>query len=180
VRFNEESVFKLAQVIHCTTNQDYTIEDNMCCSPDNRPGLLLGLVKVKFWALPKKCNEYKTKVLVDVGLSKCLSVPIELSIVTPKLYKLNKCLQSGKLLLGVKSVFGNSKLEIKEMSPSPISVEDKLLIKKYSEQLSKMETELYSNNCATLLESTDKTLYYEKLCTLLYLEGDHRRRLMHR
>jgi len=85
--------------------QDYTIVNNMCCSPDNRPGLLLGLVKINFWALPKKYDEYKTKVLIDVGLSKCLSVPIELNITTPKLYKLNKCLQSGKLLLGIKSVF---------------------------------------------------------------------------
>jgi len=66
------------------------------------------------------------------------------------------------------------------MSTSPISVEDKLLINKYNEQLKKNETKLYSNNCATLLESTDKTLYHEKLCTLLYLEGDHRRRLIHR
>ena len=170
----------MAQVFHCTTKQNYKIEENMCCSPDNRPGLLLGLVRIDFWAVPKRCDEYKTDILVDVGLSKCLSVPLELKVVTPKLYKLNKCSESGKLLLQVGSVFSNSKVEIKEMSPtaSSISREDKVLIKKYTEQL--RQRDLYSNNCATLLESTDKTVYYEKLCTLLYLEGDHRRRLIQR
>ena len=150
----------------------------MCCSPDNRPGLLVGLVKVDFWAAPKKCDEYKNKILIDVGFSKCLSVPIELIVVIPKLYKLNKWLQSGKLLLGIQSIFSNSKLEIKELPLSSISLDDKVLIEKYSEQLK--QSDLYSNNCATLLESTDKALYYEKLCTLLYLEGDHRRRLIQR
>ena len=179
MRFNEESVFKMAQVLHCTTKQNYKIEENMCCSPDNKPGLLLGLVRIDFWAVPKKCDVYKNKVLIDVGLSKCLSVPLELKVVTPKLYKLNKCLRSGKLLLEIEGVFSNnSKLELKEMSPSSISVEDKVLIQKYSEQLKQIN--LYSNNCATLLESTDQAVYYEKLCILLYLEGDHRRRLIQR
>ena len=151
----------------------------MCCSPDNRPGLLLGLVKVDFWAAPKKCDEYKDKILIDVGLSKCLSVPVELIVVIPKLYKLNKWLQSGKLLLGMQSIFSNSKLEIKEILSS-ISLDDKALIEKYNELLQLKQSDLYSNNCATLLESTDKKLYYEKLCTLLYLEGDYRRRLIQR
>ena len=177
MRFDEESVFKMAQVLHC--KQNYRIEENMCCSPDNKPGLLLGLVRIDFWAELKTCDKYKNEILIDVGLSKCLSVPLELKVVTPKLYKLNKCLQSGKLLLGIKSVFSNyNKLELKEMSPSTISVEDKVLIEKYREQLK--QRDLYSNNCATFLESTDQTVYYEKLCTLLYLEGDHRRRLIQR
>ena len=175
-------MFKLAQVIHHTTEKNFTakIDSNMCCSPDDRPGLLLGLVKVKFWAAPKSCGEYKNEILIDVGLSKCLSVPIELTIVIPKLYKLNKCLQSGKLLLGIESAFCDNKLEVKEMFPGPssISLEDKQLIKKYCEKLEQVE--LYSINCVTLLESTDETDYYTKLCTLLYLEGDHRRRLIQR
>ena len=183
MRFDEKSVFKMAQVLHCITKQNYKIpvEENMCCSPDNRPGLLLGLVRIDFWAEPKTSDKYKIRILVDVGLSKCLSIPLELKVVMPKLYKLNKCLQSGKLLLEIESVFNNdNKLELKEMSPpSSIHVEDKALIKKYSEQLNK-QRDLYSNNCATLLESTDQTVYYEKLCTLLYLEGDYRRRLIQR
>ena len=180
VRFREESVFRLEQVVHCTTtsNQTYRIENNMCCSPDSRPGLLLGLVKVNFSAVPNKCDEHKNEILVDVGLAKCLFIPIELKVVTPKLYKLNKCLQSGKLLLGIESIFANSKREIKELSPSLITSEDKVLIKKYTGQLK--QTELYSSNCATLLESTDNNVYYEKLTMLLYLEGDHRRRLLQR
>ena len=165
---------------HCSTKQDFKIDTNMCCSPDNKPGLLLGLVKVNFWATPKRCGEYKNEILIDVGLSKCLSVPIELTVVIPKLYKLNKCLQSGKLLVEIESIFCNSKLEIKEMFPgmSSISLEDKQLMKKYNEQLE--QAELYSNNCSMLLESTNKTDYYSKLCMLLYLEGDHRRRLLQR
>ena len=178
VRFHEESVFTLKQVLHCTTKQKFNTENNMCCSPDNRPGLLLGLVRVDFSAKPNKCDEYKNKILIDVGLSKCLSVHIELKVVAPKLFKLNKCLQSGKLLLGIKSIFTNSKLKIIEIFPTSISLEDRLLIKKYNEQLK--QTELYSTNCVTLLESTENTVYYEKLCMLLYLEGDHRRRLVQR
>ena len=150
----------------------------MCCSPDSRPGLLLGLIKVNFSAVPNKCDEYKNEILIDVGLAKCLFIPIELKVVTPKLYKLNKCLQSGKLLLGIESIFANSKREIKKLSPSLITSEDKVLIKKYTDQLK--QTELYSSNCATLLESTDNNIYYEKLSMLLYLEGDHRRRLLQR
>ena len=178
MRFREESVFRLEQVVHCTTKQTYKIESNMCCSPDSRPGLLLGLVKVNFSAVPNKCDEYPNEILIDVGLAKCLSIPIELKIVTPKLYKLNKCLQSGKLLLGIESIFANSKLELKELFTSSITSEDKVLIKKYTDQLK--QTELYSSNCATLLESTDKNMYYEKLSMLLYLEGDHRKRLLQR
>ena len=111
VRFHEESVFRLEQVVHCTTttNQTYRIENNMCCSPDSRPGLLLGLVKVNFSAVTNKCDEYKNEILIDIGLAKCLFIPIELKVVTPKLYKLNKCLQSGKLLLEIKSIFANSR-----------------------------------------------------------------------
>ena len=150
----------------------------MCCSPDSRPGLLLGLVKIIFYAVPKISDEYRNQILIDVGLSKCLSIPVELKVVTPRLYKLNKCLQSGKLLLEIESVFSHSGLEIKEMSPSPISLEDKVLIKKYNLQLK--HKDLYSNNCAILLESTDKAVYYDKLSTLLCLEGDHRRRLIQR
>ena len=166
-------------MIHCSTKQDFKIDNNMCCSPDSRPGLLLGLVKVNFWAMPKKCDEYKNEILIDVGLSKCLSVPIELTIVIPKLYKLNKCVHSGKLLLEIESVFCDSKLEIKKSSSSSISLEDKQLIEKYRDQLK--QADLYSNNCAALLESTDnKTDYYTRLYTLLYLEGDHRKRLLQR
>ena len=147
----------------------------MYYSPENKPGLLLGLVKVNFYAIPKIVNVYENDILIDVGLSKCLSVPIEMKVVTTKL---PKCLKSGKLFLDIESVFSSSKLKRKEMFPSPISLEDKALIKGYSEQLK--QRNLYSNNCATLLESTDQTLYYEKLLTLLYLEGDHRRRLLQR
>lgn len=178
MRFNENSVFKLSQVVHCTTKQNYIIENNMCCSPDGRPGLLLGLVKVNFWAESKKCDDYKNEILIDVGLAKCLSIPIKLKVVTPKLYKLNKCLQSGNLLLEIESIFTNTKLEIKEMFPNLISIEDKQLIFKYNEVLK--QTKLYSNHCITLLESTDQTDYYDRLYMLLYLEGDHRRRLVQR
>ena len=150
----------------------------MCCSPDYRPGLLLGLVKVNFSAVPNMCDEYKNEILIDVGLAKVLSIPIELKVVTPKLYKLNKCLQSGKLLLRIESIFANGKLEIKELYPKWIPSEDEVVIKKYTDQLK--QTELYSSNCAALLESTDKNIYYEKLNMLLYLEGDYRRRLVQR
>ena len=171
-------------MLHCTTNLSYKIEDNMCCSPDNRPGLLLGLVKVTFYAIPRISDEYKNKILIDIGLSKCLSVPIELRAVIPKLYKLTKCLQSGKLLLEIESVFCKSKLEVKEMFSSSDGlnndVEDRKQIIEYRKQLKMKQTELYSDCCAILLESTDKIDYYERLCTLLYLEGDHRRRLMQR
>ena len=156
----------------------------MCCSPDNRPGLLLGLVKVTFYAASRISDEYKNKILIDVGLSKCLSIPIELRAVTPKLYKLTKCLQSGKLLLEIESVFRNSKLEVKEMFSSSDDLEndmeDRKLINEYCKQLRLKQTELYSDYCAILLESADKIDYYERLCTLLYLEGDHRRRLIQR
>ena len=156
----------------------------MCCSPDNRPGLLLGLVKVTFYAVPRNGGEYKNKILIDVGLSKCLSIPIELRAVTPKLYKLTKCLQSGKLLLEIESAFSNCKLEIKEMFPSSDGLdnelEDKQLLIEYCKWSESKQAELYSDYCAMLLESTDKADYYEKLCMLLYLEGDHRRRLIQR
>lgn len=167
-------------MFHHSTKQNFPVENNMCCSPDDRPGLLLGLVKVTFCAISSISDEYKTEILIDVGLSKCLSIPVELKVVIPKLYKLNKCLRSIKLLLEVEDVFSNSGLGIKELSPSPrpISLDDRVWIKKYSEQL--RQKDLYSNDCATLLESTDKDVYHEKLCMLLYLEGDHRRRLIQR
>ena len=171
-------MFKLAQVVHCTTNQSYEIEDNMYYLPDITPGLLLGIVKIIFYAVPRISDEYKNQILINVGLSKCLSIPVEIKVVIPELYKLNKCLQSGKLLLEIESVLGTNKVEIKEMLPSSISIEDKVLVKQYTEQLK--QKDLYSSNCATLLESTNKALYYEKLRTLLYLEGDHRRRMIHR
>ena len=161
-----------------STRQNFPLENNMCCSPDSRPGLLLGLVKVTFSAMSNISDEYKNEILIDVGLSKCLSISIELKVVIPKLYKLNKCLQSIKPLLEVEDVFSSSGLKIKELSSSTISLEDRVLIKKYSEQL--RQKDLYSNNCATLLESMDKDVYCEKLCMLLYLEGDHRRRLIQR
>ena len=175
MRFKKESVFKLTQVLHCSTNQDFKIEDNVYCLPENKPGLLLGVVRVDFFAIPKIVDVYENEILIDVGLSKCLSVPIEMIVITTKL---SKCLKSGKLLLDIESIFSNSKLKIKEMSSSSISLEEKSLIKRYSEQLK--QRDLYSNNCAALFESTDQTLYYEKLLTLLYLEGDHRRRLLQR
>ena len=177
MRFKEESVFKLAQVLHCSTNQVFESEKNKWCSPDNKPGLLLGLVKVNFYAMPEISDLYENEILIDVGFKKFLSIPVKLRVVTTKL---SKCLKSGKLLLDVEGIFSGSHLRsrIKEMFPSPISSEDKALISKYSEQLK--QTKLYSNDCATLLESTDQADYYEKLCTLLYLEGDHRRRLIQR
>ena len=170
MRFKEETVFKLERVLHCSTDQDVEIKDNMYCLPDNKPGLLLGLVKVNFYTTPEISGVYENKIYIDVGLSKFLSIPITLKVDTTKL---SECLKSGKLLLDIESIFSSSKLKTKEMFPSPISLEDKPLIERYSEQLK--QTKLYSNNCATLLESTDKTVYYEKLRTLLYLEGDHRR-----
>lgn len=177
-------MFELTQVLHCTANQSYKIEDNTCCLLNDRPGLLLGLVKVTFCAIPRISDEYKNEILIDVGMSKCLSVPIELKAVIPKLYKLTKCLESGKLLLEIESVFSNSKLEIKKMSPSSGSMEDNLenkqLIIKYNEQFKLKQMELYTDDCTVLLESTDKAYYYEKLRTLLYLESDYRRRLLHR
>ena len=174
-------MFKLAQVVHCTTNKSYEIEDNMCYSPNDRPGLLLGIVKVIFYAVPRISDEYKNQILIDVGLSKCLSIPIELKVVTPNLYKLTKCLESGKLLLEIESVFKDVKLEIKEMSPSlKDSLENKQIITKYSEHLQLKQKELYSDYYVALLESTAKAVYYEKLTTLLYLEADHRRRMLHR
>ena len=169
-------MFKLAQVLHCTTNQALKIEDNIYCSPDSKPGLLLGSVKVTFYTMPRISDEYKNEILIDVGFSKYLSVPIKLVIVTTKL---SKCLKSGKLLLNIESTI-NSKLKIKEMSQSAINLNNKLLIKTYSEHLKLKETELYANNCHTLLESTDKKVYYDKLYMFLYLEGDHRRRLVQR
>ena len=175
MRFQEDSVFKLAHVLHCSTNQDYKIEDNMCCLPDSSPGLLLGLVRVIFFTIPRVSDEFKNNIIIDVGFSKCLSVPIHFRVLTSNLYKLlGKCLHSGKLLLGIESVFSNNKLTIKEISPS---VEDKLLTR-YNEQLK--QAELYSSNCAALLESTDEMVYYEKLYMLLYIESDHRRRLLQR
>jgi len=173
-----ESVFKLEQLVHCSTNEDFTIEDNMYCSPNDEPGLLLGSVKVTFCAIPKISDEYKGEIIIDVGLSKCLSVPIELKVVSPTLYKLNEHLQSGKLLLNTKSIFNNVKVPIKEISQSPVSFEDKELIKKYEEGLK--QAKLYSNDCANVLETTDQDFYYKKLHMLLYLEGDHRRCLLQR
>ena len=172
-------MFKLAKVLHCSTNKDFRIEDNVniYCSPDREPGLLLGLVKVIFDAVPSISGDYKNEILIDVGLSKCLLVPIELIVTTTKL---SKCLKSGKLLLEIKSVFCNSGLKIKEMAPNSTSLGDKQLIEKYGDQLKLKQEELYSINCAALLESTERTHYYEKLCMFLYLEGDHRRRLIQR
>ena len=171
-------MFKLKQVHHyCPTDEDFKIENNIYCSPDNKPGLLLGLVKVTFCALLIISGEFRNEILIDVGLSKCLSVPIKLEVVTTKL---SGCLKSGKLLLDIESVMGNSKLRIKEMTQNSISLEDKQLVRRYSDQLKLRQRELYSNNCATLLESTDQTKYYEKLFMFLYLEGDYRRRLIQR
>ena len=169
-------MFKLAQVLHCSTNQDFKIEDNMYCLSDNRPGPLLGLMKVVFFTIPRISDEYKNDIFIDVGLSKCLSVPIHLRVLTPNLYKLlGKYSHSGNLLLATESVFHSSKLKTKERFPG---LENNLLTKRYSEQLK--QAKLYSNNCAALLESMDEMVYYEKLCMLLYIEGDHRRRLIQR
>ncbi|XP_065891374.1 3'-5' exoribonuclease HELZ2-like isoform X2 [Dysidea avara] len=178
VRFSEESVFKLTKVFYCSTKKNFPITNNLCCAPDNKPGILLGIVKVCFSAVPNKCDEYNNEILIDVGLQKVLSIPVELKVVTPQLYKLNKCLQSGKLYLNTKSIFSNTTLEIQEMSPSSISLEDKQLIKNFQQQL--ISSQLYSNDCATLLESDDQTNYYKKLSTLVCLEGDHRQRLVQR
>ena len=172
-------MFKLAEVLHYSTNKDFKIEHNIFCTPDNKPGLLLGLVKVIFNAIPKTSNKYKNQILIDIGLSKCLSIPVELKVVSSKLYNLlNLCPLPEMLLLGIKSVFSNSELEIKEMSSTLDDLEDKQLIKKYNERM--QQTELYSDNCATLLDSTDKTVFYEKLQILLCLEGDYRSRLLQR
>ena len=170
-------VFRLKQVCCCVTNEDLKIERNVYCSPDNKPGLLLGSVKVIFCVIPSNSGEYKNEILIDVGLSKCLSIPIELKVITTKL---SECLKSGKLLLDIKSVMENSKLRIKEMSQISISLEDKQLVRRYSDQLKLKERELYSSNCAILLESKHQTVYYDKLLTFLYLEGDYRRRLIQR
>ena len=175
----EDTVFKLARVLHCSTNKDFKIEHNMFCTPDNKPGLLLGLVKVIFNAMPKTSNKYKNQILVDVGLSKCLSIPVALKVVSSKLYNLlNLCPQPEMLLLEIKSVFSSSELEIKEMSSTLDDLEDKRLIKMYSERMK--QADLYSDNCATILESTDKIVFYEKLQMLLCLEGDYRSQLLQR
>ena len=173
-------MFKPKKVCHhCTADKNHKNEHNRYYSPDKKPGLLLGLVEVTFYTIPCSSGEYENEILIDVGLSKCLSVPIELKIVTTKL---SECLKSGRLLLDIESVFENSELRIKEMTQNSISLEDKQLVRRYSDQLKlkQRSRELYSNNCATLLESTDQTKYYEKLCMFLYLEGDHRRRLIQR
>ena len=175
--FKEDSVFQLKQVRNCITDENFRIENNIYCSPDNKSGLLLGLVKVIFCAILSNSGDIKNEILIDVGLSKYLSVPIALKVITTKL---SECLKSGKLLLDIESVMGNSKLRIKEMHPNSVSLEDKQLIRRYSDQLKLRKRELYSNNCATLLESTDQTVYYDKLCMFLYLEGDYRRRLIQR
>ena len=178
MKFKEDSVFKLKQVRHhYTADKDYKNEHNRYYSPDKKPGLLLGLVEVTFCTIPSSSGEYKNEILIDVGFSKCLSVPIELKIVTTKLFE---CLKSGKLLLDTQSVMGNSKLRMKEMTQNSISLEDKQLVRRYSDQLKLKQRELYSSNCATLLESTDQTKYYEKLFMFLYLEGDYRKRLIQR
>ena len=178
--FKENSVFELKQVLCCTTDEDFKIENNIYCSPDNKPGLLLGLVKVTFCAKLSNSGDIKNEILIDVGLSKYLSVPIELKVV---ITKLSECLKSGQLLLNIESVMGISEVRVKEMYPNSISLEDKLLVRRYSDQMKLKCRELYTNNCATaatLLESTDQTVYYEKLCMFLYLEGDYRRRLIQR
>ena len=175
--FKEDSVFQLKQVGNCITDENFKIENNIYCSPDNKPGLLLGLVKVTFCATLSNSGDIKNEVLIDVGLSKYLSVPIKLKVATTKL---SEYLKSEKLPLDIESVMGNSKLRIKEMHPNSVSLEDKQLVRRYNDQLKLKCRELFSNNCATLLESTDQTLYYEKLCMFLYLEGDYRRRLIQR
>ena len=178
MRFKEDSVFKLAQVLHCPNNEDFKIEGNIYCLPDSEPGLLLGIVKVTFCVVPRISDEYKNEILVDVGLSKCLSVPIHLKVVGPKLFKLNKYLQSKELPLKIDSIFDDAKVKIKDMDTSSISLEDKHLIKKFHEGLK--QANLYSNDSALVLESTNQDFYYEKLCMLLYLEGDQRMRLIRR
>ena len=161
-----------------STKNNFPITNNMCCAPDSRPGILLGIVKVYFSAVPNKCDEYNNKILIDVGLQKVLSVPVKLKVVTPQLYKLNKCLQSGKLYLNTKSIFSDTTLETQEMSPSSISLEDKQLVKHFQQKLK--SSQLYSNDCATLLESDEQINYYKKMSTLVCLEGDHRQRLVQR
>ena len=94
MRFSEESVFKLTKVFYCSTKKIYPITNNMCCVPDNKPGILLGIVKVCFSAVPNKCDEYNNEILIDVGLQKVLSIHVQLKVVTPQLYKLNKCAYS--------------------------------------------------------------------------------------
>ena len=173
-------MFKLKQVLHCPTNEQLETEDNIYCLqlPDNHPGLLLGLVKVTFSAIPRSSDEFKNEIHIDVGLSKCLSVPIELKIVDPKLLKLNKYLQSEELLLKTNNIFNDVKVQIVDMDKSSISMEDKQLIKKFHEGLK--QAKLYSDDCALVLESTDQDFYHEKLHMLLYLEGDYRRQLIRR
>ena len=166
-------------MLHCPSNAEFKIiEDSIYCLPDSDPGLLLGLVKVTFCALPRVTGEYINEILIDVGFSKCLSVPIELKVIDPKLFKLNKYLQSEKLLLNNESIFNNAEVQIKEMDSSAISLEDKQLVKIFHEEL--QQAQLYSNDCALLLESTNQDLYYKKLHMLLFIEGDYRRRLLRR
>ena len=175
--FKEDSVFQLKQVGNCITDENFKIENNIYCSPDNKPGLLLGLVKVTFCAILSSSGDIKNEILIDVGLSKYLSVPIKLKVVTTKL---SEYLKSEKLPLDIESVMGNGKLKIKEMPQNSISLEDKQLVRRYSDQMKLKCRELYTKNCATLLESTDQTVYYDKLSMFLYIEGDYRRRLIQR
>ena len=167
-------------MLHCPTDEHFKNEDSIYCFqlPDSEPGLLLGLVKVTFYAIPRIRDRYKNEIHIDVGLSKCLSVPIELKVVDPKLFNLNKYLESEELLLKFKSVFNDAKVQIKGMDKSSISLEDKELIKKFHEGLK--QAKLYSDDCALVLESTDQDFYHEKLYILLYLEGDYRRQLIRR
>ena len=173
-------MFKLKQVLHCPTNEQFENEDNIYCLqlPDSHPGLLLGLVKVIFYTIPRISDGFKNEIYIDVGLSKCLSVSIELKVVDPKLLKLNKYLQSEELLLKTKNIFSDAKVQIKSMDKSSISLEDQQLIKKFHEGLK--QAKLYSDDCAVVLESTDQDFYQEKLLMLLYLEGDYRRQLIRR
>ena len=167
-------------MLHCPTDEHFENEDSVYCLqlPDSEPGLLLGLVKVIFYAIPRIMDVYKNKILIDVGLSKCLSLPIELKVVDPKLFKLNTFLQSEELLLKSESIFNDAKVQVKGMDKSSISLEDKELIKKFHEGLK--QAKLYSDDCALMLESTDQDFYHEKLYMLLYLEGDYRRQLLRR
>ena len=76
------------------------------------------------------------------------------------------------------SIFNNAEVQIKEMDSSGISLEDKQLVKIFHEELK--QAQLYSNDCALLLESTNQDIYYIKLHMLLFIEGDYRRRLLRR
>ena len=163
-------------MLHCPSNAEFKIiGDSIYCLPDRDPGLLLGLVKVTFCALPRITDEYINEILIDVGLSKCLSIPIKLKVVDPKLFKVNKYLESEKLLLNNESIFNNAEVQIKETDSSAINLEDKQLVKIFHEELK--QAQLYSNDCALLLESTNQDLYYKKLHMLLFLEGDYGRQL---